>query len=118
MLNIENPMARPLSRDEEIRLWGDKKAEIQAYEAARGDVFDNLTCSPDMVFREEEIAEYDGEDEALGRLVMLAVDDLRQHEERGDYDRRERDAQIINAARKLAELLVENRMPIAMQRYR
>lgn len=117
MPNLENPMARPLTRAEEIYLWGDEKAERQAYEAAREDVFDNLTCSPDLVCREEEIAEYDGEDEALGRLVMLAVDDLRQHEEKGDYDRSVRDAQILNAARKLAELLVENRMDIALRRY-
>lgn len=102
---IDNPMARPLTRNEEIMLYGDEKEWRYARDAA----FDDLTDDPDNVLYGQECGEYLDESATIGRLIMLAVDDLRQYEEGRSKTADERAQDILAAARAMAEKLVENR---------
>lgn len=98
MIQYENPMARPLSRAEEITLCGDETAPTEWDE-----VLASLTDKPDECFVQAEVGWYEGEEEALGRIVMLAVDAY----ENGVTDRQS----IVRAVADLGELVMRNRLP-------
>ena len=98
MIQYENPMARPLSRREEIMLWGDESAPTDWDE-----VLSSLTDKPDECFIQAEVGWYEGEQEALGRIVMLAADAY----ENGVTDRQA----IVRAVADLGELMMRNRLP-------
>lgn len=98
MTKCENPMARPLTRAEEIMLWGDENATTEWDEVLSG-----LIDKPDECFIQQEVGWYKGEQEALGRIVMLAADAY----ENGVRDRQS----ILRAVADLGELMMRNRLP-------
>jgi hypothetical protein len=66
--NPDNPMALPLTRAEEIRLWGDE----QASEAAEQRTRDVLLLDKDAI-TELEIFEYQVESDALNAALKVAA---------------------------------------------
>lgn len=68
MHNPDNPMAAPLTRAEEIRLWGDE----QAAEAAERRTRDVLLLDKDAI-TELEIFEYQVESDALNAALRVAA---------------------------------------------
>lgn len=68
MHNPDNPMAAPLTRAEEIRLWGDE----QAAEAAERRTRDVLLLDKDAI-TELEIFEYQVESDALNAALKVAA---------------------------------------------
>lgn len=68
MHNPDNPMAAPLTRAEEIRLWGDE----QASEAAEQRTRDVLLLDKDAI-TELEIFEYQVESDALNVALKVAA---------------------------------------------
>lgn len=88
--NPDNPMALPLTRAEEIRLWGDE----QAAEAAERRTRDVLLLDKDAI-TELEIFEYQVESDALNRALAVAA----------NY--RSTDKQIADAMRAVIAAIVE-----------
>lgn len=88
--NPDNPMALPLTRAEEIRLWGDE----QASEAAEQRTRDVLLLDKDAI-TELEIFEYQVESDALNRALAVAA----------NY--RSTDKQIADAMRAVIAAIVE-----------
>lgn len=88
--NPDNPMALPLTRAEEIRLWGDE----QASEAAEQRTLDVLLDSKDAI-TELETFEYQPECDALNVALKVAA----------NY--RSTDQQIAGAMRAVIAAIVE-----------
>lgn len=88
--NPDNPMALPLTRAEEIRLWGDE----QASEAAEQRTLDVLLDSKDAI-TELETFEYQPECDALNVALKVAA----------NY--RSTDQQIADAMRAVIAAIVE-----------
>ena len=88
--NPDNPMAAPLTRAEEIRLWGDE----QASEAAEQRTLDVLLDSKDAI-TELETFEYQPECDALNAAIKVAA----------NY--RSTDQQIADAMRAVIAAIVE-----------
>lgn len=88
--NPDNPMALPLTRAEEIRLWGDE----QASEAAEQRTRDVLLLDKDAI-TELEIFEYQPECDALNAAIKVAA----------NY--RSTDQQIADAMRAVIAAIVE-----------
>lgn len=88
--NPDNPMALPLTRAEEIRLWGDE----QAAEAAEQRTRDVLLLDKDAI-TELEIFEYQVESDALNAALKVAA----------NY--RSTDQQIADAMRAVIAAIVE-----------
>lgn len=66
--NLDNPMARPLSRAEEDALWGDESAAAAAEQRTR----DVLLLDKDAI-TELEIFEYQVESDALNAALKVAA---------------------------------------------
>ena len=96
MIQYENPMARPLTRSEKIQLWGDASQPTEFDKALA-----SLTDDPDSCFIDAEVGWYEGEQEILGRIVMLAADAYAN-----SSDNREA---ILRTVEELGELLMRNR---------
>ena len=69
MDNPDNPMARPLSRDEEERLFGGEEDHIAAVERT----LDVIKNGFDAAFDELEIGEYDKEAALIVQALKLAA---------------------------------------------
>jgi len=69
MDNPDNPMARPLSRDEEERLYGDDVADAQRADFAIERTLDVIKSGID----ELEVGEYGRERDLLGQVLKLAA---------------------------------------------
>lgn len=87
--NPDNPMALPLTRAEEIRLWGDESAAAAAEQRTR----DVLLLDKDAI-TELEIFEYQVESDALNRALAVAA----------SY--RSTDKQVADAMRRLVAAIV------------
>ena len=92
MDNPDNPMARPLSRDEEERLYGDDVADAQRADFAIERTLDVIKNGID----ELEVGEYGRERDLLGQVLKLAAG--------------RRDAEVVaSAVNELLAEIVKNR---------
>ena len=73
MDNPDNPMARPLSRDEEERLYGDDVADAQRADFASERTLDVIKSGIDAAFDELEIGEYGRERDLIVQVLKLAA---------------------------------------------
>ena len=71
--NPDNPMARPLSRAEEERLYGDDVADAQRADFAIERTLDVIKNGFDAAFDELEIGEYDKEAALIVQALKLAA---------------------------------------------
>ena len=94
LLNIDNPMARPLSRAEEERLYGDDVADAQRADFAIERTLNVIKSGID----ELEVGEYGRERDLLGQVLKLAAG--------------RRDADVVaSAVNELLSEVVKNRDP-------
>ena len=94
LLNIDNPMARPLSRAEEERLYGDDVADAQRADFAIERTLNVIKSGVD----ELEVGEYGRERDLLGQVLKLAAG--------------RRDADVVaSAVNELLSEVVKNRDP-------
>lgn len=96
--NIDNPMARPMSRAEEIRLYGDEQAAMRARAFATDRTLEVLRENGDGAFADLEVGEYGRERDLLGQVLKLAAG--------------RRDADVVaSAVNELLAEIVKNRDP-------
>lgn len=73
MDNPDNPMARPLSRAEEDRFYGDEQAAMCARAFATERTLEVLRENGDGAFADLEVGEYGRERDLLGQVLKLAA---------------------------------------------
>ena len=71
--NPDNPMARPLSRAEEERLYGDDVADAQRADFAIERTLNVIKSGIDAAFDELEIGEYGRERDLIVQVLKLAA---------------------------------------------
>lgn len=95
---IDNPMARPLSRAEEDRFYGDEQAAMRARAFATDRTLEVLRENGDGAFANLKVGEYGRERDLLGQVLKLAAG--------------RRDADVVaSAVNELLAEIVKNRDP-------